>query len=79
MTRLDDLKASISNMTEEELQDFYRRVRQDRRVSKRAKRTIPKTKREQSAATVQKMVSDMTPEEKAKLLAKLKMTTGGTE
>ncbi len=78
MARIDELKEAISEMTDDQLKEFYNKVRSDRRVSKRAKRTIPKTKRQQSKATLAKLVEGMTPEEKQRLLLKLQGTGGAS-
>lgn len=71
MSRLDDLKKDVANMSQEQLLELVRNIRKDRKVSKHVQRKVPMKKRAAGKSAVKALFAGLNPEEKAALLKKL--------
>ena len=68
MATIDDLRKSITEMSDDELFNLHREVRQSRRTSKRVTKPAKKTKKE---INVVEMVKGMSEEDRRKLISEL--------
>lgn len=71
MSRLDELQASLTEMSSEELMDLVRHIRADR-VTRKARKTTKKPARRKKADKVKALLDNLSPEERAALMRKLK-------
>jgi hypothetical protein len=71
MNRLDDLKRSVADMSDEELKALVQDIRRDRKVSKRVKRTVPKQKRVAAKQGLATLLQGMSKEDKLALLQQM--------
>jgi len=68
MATIDDLRKSITEMSDDELFNLHREVRQSRRTSKRVTKPTKKTKKE---INMVEMVKGMSEEDRRQLLKEL--------
>lgn len=73
MAKLEDLKKSVSDLSDEELRVLLQTVRQSRRVTKKAAPTVAKKASAPKSAgpSLEAMLNALSPEDKAKLVAQL--------
>lgn len=67
MPRLQDLQTPLANLTEDQLMERIRQVREDRKINKYAITKSVATKRKKADKT-SKALKDLTPEQLAALL-----------
>jgi hypothetical protein len=70
MSRLDDLQKTVEQMTTEELLELTRKIRADRRVSKRVKRTTTKASRAKAADSLKELLKGKSREEILEIFGK---------
>lgn len=70
MSRLEDLKKNLLDMSPEEMRERIRFVREDRRLTKQTEKA-PAVRRKKVAKSAMDLLAGLTPEMAAKLLKQL--------
>ena len=76
MSRLEYLRQSVGDMTEDQLREKLGQVREDRKISKHAI-TVTKAREKNASDKFKKAYQNLTPEEQAELLALLENDNAG--
>lgn len=67
-SRMEEMQVTIEGMSDDDLLEFVRQIRSDRKVSKRIQRTTAKKTRAKAQSSLRKMLGAMTEEQVKELL-----------
>jgi U3 small nucleolar RNA-associated protein 14 len=74
--QLEDLKASLVDLSDEDLLEMVRETRKNRRVSKK-KATVKKKTQKKAKESIEQVMAKMSDEEREALLSKMKERLAG--